>query len=667
MTVLRWFGNVPWSRLRVPLLFTLALPALGLMEVNIDRLARGVDQPLYYSARLDEISKMDLEASILFDMAESIARGETRYGRDELSTHLDVFWGRVAATKTPSYMAVLGPANVDPGLAVELFDALPQFEAALNGIVSGEPASFEPLLTLKNLYGERLHRINEAAWMTRRKVAAEFAARNASNVAVLRNIQIGFIALSLFILLYMTFELFSARRANRRLNAMIAEKQVLLRTDLLTGISNRSAFEADLAALCAAPGGEGFSVVYLDLDGFKKVNDTLGHAAGDALLRYIAEVLREAVGEKDVVSRLGGDEFAAILPGSPERATGIMENVLRLIGSAPVLEPGISVSGSVGLCHSSQCPGRGGPHGPEALMRCADLALYSAKHGGRNRLAVYSPDLSARHTWQNRVEAMLPAAIRAGALEAAFQPIFDLKAGGVAYLEALVRWSPPELGPVPADQIVAVAERTGSIGDLTFAMLRNAVALSKRIAAEGHPLPVAVNLAPSMLAHPDFAADVAALLEREGMKPGSICFELVEYSDLGDMECGTVQANLEALMRAGIPLAVDDFGKAYSNVHRLMQIEFHLLKLDKILLSGIGESSRATRILHGLNRLMEAIGVELVGEGIETQEQIDLLRNAGIRYAQGYYFARPMFADALSAFLDTGLPADKQRLLRRGA
>ena len=212
---------------------------------------------------------------------------------------------------------------------------------------------------------------------------------------------------------------------------------------------------------------------------------------------------------------------------------------------------------------------------------------------------------------------------------------------------------------MPADQIVAIAERTGLIGALTFAMLEHAMRLSKRIAADGHATPIAVNLTPSMLMQPGFAGDVIAILNREAMKPGKICFELVEYADLDDRGSDTVRANLEALRQAGIPLAIDDFGKAYSNVHRLMQIEFHLLKLDKILLTGIGESKRAARILHGLNRLMEAIGVEVVGEGIETQAQVDLLRDAGIRYAQGYFYARPMPADAVCAFLTAGLPAEK--------
>lgn len=659
MTLSRRFRATSWHRLRLPLLFTLTLPVLALMEINIDRLARGVDQPLYYSARLDEVSKMDLEATQLFDAASRFARGDAGVSRADLATLLDVFWGRVDATKTPSYMTVLGAANVDPTLPVELFQALPRFEAAVSAIAPGQPASLGALLALKDVYGPRLHRINEAAWMTRRKVMAEFTQRNLANVVVLRNIQIGFAALSLFILLYVMFGLFSARRVNRNLNAMIDEKQMLLRTDLLTGIANRSAFEADLAALCTAAPEQGFSVVYLDLDGFKTVNDTLGHAAGDALLRHIAEVLRVAVDDGDAVSRLGGDEFAALLPGPLDRATALMQKVLEQIGSAPMLEPGMIVSGSIGLCHSSQCQEQSEPQQSGRLMRCADLALYAAKHGGRNRLVVFSPDFKERHDRQTRTETLLPAAIRAGALEAAFQPIIDLKAGGVAYLEALVRWSPPELGPVPADQIVAIAERTGLIGALTFAMLEHAMRLSKRIAADGHATPIAVNLTPSMLMQPGFAGDVIAILNREAMKPGKICFELVEYADLDDRGSDTVRANLEALRQAGIPLAIDDFGKAYSNVHRLMQIEFHLLKLDKILLTGIGESKRAARILHGLNRLMEAIGVEVVGEGIETQAQVDLLRDAGIRYAQGYFYARPMPADAVCAFLTAGLPAEK--------
>lgn len=641
-----WYKRIAWHQFRIPMLLALAVPILLLMEVNIDRLAKSVDQPLYYSSRLDEISKMDTEASRLFDIAERHAIGGSGVTSEDVNRALDMFWARVDSTKTPSYMKILGEGNVDPSLIFDLYQALPQFEAAVGALKSGEPDSYEPMRNLKFQYGDRLHDLNEIAWSIRRKVVVDFVAGNTQNIEILRNIQFGFVALCLFIVLYVMLELIVANRLNLSLNRMIAENRKLLRTDLLTGISNRSAFETALAEHCAAADTSGFSVVYFDLDGFKTINDTYGHAAGDALLRDAADIFRALFSDLDTISRFGGDEFAAIIPGSSGHAKRLVEAFIARIAEAPSLVRGAHVSSSAGLCHSSQVSGE---DLPEALMRRADIALYSAKHNGRSRLVLFTDDLLEQRSREELAEALLPKAISDHEIKAAFQPIIDIRSGKVGYFEALVRWSPPQLGYVRPDVLVAIAERSGHIHDLTLLMMRRAIAMRARLLADGYDIPISVNLAPSLLQEAHFVNEVIELLDQEAVSPGALVMELVEYSELDDSEL--VTSNLDRLREKGISLAIDDFGKAYSNVHRLMQTEFKLLKLDKILLSNVGTNERAMQVLAGLNGLMETIHVEVVGEGIETEDQLQLLRISGIRYAQGFYFSRPLFADALMAFM----------------
>ena len=634
-----WFG-MRWQLLRFPIVVCLVVTMLLVMQSSIDRLAEGVNLPLYYSARLEETSKMSMEAARVFDVAEQVVAGKEKPER--LSLMLDVFWARVEVGATKNYQAVLGEENIDQTLVPELAAALPEFDEAVKAVRQGQPDSLEPLSRLKARFINRLQELSELAWTRRQQRMSQLVEMNLGNLSHLRSIQITFALIALISLSYVILELLNARRMNRTLNELIAEKRELLRTDALTGITNRVHFEDELQRLDGL-GNVPFSVVYIDLDGFKQVNDTLGHGAGDLLLKDVAGILKSLAGSEDTPSRFGGDEFAVLIVGSPMRAESYVEAArLRVLALQPGGQMKIRVSASAGICYSTF---RREGDKPEALMRYADLALYSAKESGRNRLAYFHPGMLEKHDSEQLMESLLPDYVAEGRLGVQFQPIARVADEDIFCVEALVRWYDPQLGQVPADRVIEIAERTGQIWPLTFWVLDRAIALRKTLESRGLDIVVSVNISPTLLTHPRFSDEVIGHLTLHNVTPKSILLELTEYGKIDDGETAT--NNLRNLQFAGIPIAIDDFGKAYANIQRLMSLNFHYLKLDRELINSVVTSPRALQILININNLAKSVGAEVVCEGIETEEQLQIIRTSGIQNGQGYLFARPMSAAAL--------------------
>lgn len=635
-----------WHSIRVALVLGLAAPMLASMEYSISQLAAGLDQELYYSARLEETSKLDMEATRLFDAAELYVEFGGADLLKAVNTKLDLVWSRVETAKTKSYQTVLEEDKQALSLIPELYDALPSFDAAVKDLRPGDRSSLNALDGLKRRFGPRLNRLSELAWGSRVKRVSMLVEHNLATVTLVRSIQTGFAAMSALGLFLLLFELWSTRRMNCRLNDLVAEKRHLLSTDMLTGICNRAAFEAQLSQLYVDP-ERNFSAVYIDLDGFKKVNDTFGHAAGDDLLRDVGGILGALAGAQDMVARFGGDEFAALIVGGRVRAEAFVEGLMsRVRALKPANQAIFTVSVSAGVCHSTEATLA---ESFGAMMRNADVALYSAKQAGRDRIHCFSRDMLAAHELLAKLEQMLPVAIAEGALQAAFQPIVNVETGRAFCAEALVRWNAPGIGPVPADRIIEIAERAGRIGDLTTLMLRGAVEMRRNLQSAGHKIDISVNLSPTLLAKEGLALELSRFLAQNGVAPGGIYFELTETSQIA--ESPAAEANIRDLQLSGIPIAVDDFGKAYSNMHRLMKINFRLLKLDKQIIDSITSSPRALQILSGLNSLAEAVGAETVAEGVETAEQLNVLTQAGIRNAQGYHFSGPLLRNDFLAYL----------------
>jgi diguanylate cyclase (GGDEF)-like protein len=430
-----------------------------------------------------------------------------------------------------------------------------------------------------------------------------------------------------------------------------AEARVLYMAqhDPLTGLANRSQLMAGLAAaldvMPARPAGAGVTVLYLDLDGFKGVNDSLGHAAGDALLRLMSDRLREAAGENDIVSRLGGDEFAVVQPdGTMERAVELADRlVLALCGSQDLgLERGVRCGVSIGIAWAPD-------HGLDAdtLLARADMALYTAKAAGKGRFCLFETDMDERATARRELENELRTALLADGdgLVLYYQPIVDLATRRVVAREALVRWRHPVRGLLPPGMFIPLAEETGLIVPLGQWVIEQAC---RDAAVWADRVPVAVNISPAQLgAGMDLPATVEAALAASGLPVGRFEVEVTESALLRDNSRTLSQLHL--LATAGIGVALDDFGTGFSSLVHLRAFPFDRIKIDGSFVRDAAQRPDCAAIVHALAELGQRLDVVTIAEGIETEEQMAIVRREGCTLGQGYLFGRPVPVSAIIA------------------
>jgi diguanylate cyclase (GGDEF)-like protein len=414
--------------------------------------------------------------------------------------------------------------------------------------------------------------------------------------------------------------------------------------DVLTGLANRALFGERLRAGVRHTDPEyRLSVVLIDLDDFKTVNDTLGHQVGDGLLVAVAERMRANVRPADMVARLGGDEFAILFEGQDGMA---VERMLTRIADAlqgPLAVDGnlLSVRASFGIVG-----GRGGDDAGE-MLRQADIAMYDAKERGGGGHQRYRPGMEARGAERSRVAAGLRAAIAEDQLVLHYQPVVTLPDGYLTGVEALVRWQHPTQGLLGPGGFVEAAEQTGLIVPMGRWVLREA---TRQAAAwietygAGAPGSMAVNASARQLQEPTFAAEVAAALADSGLPAHRLTIEITESTAVGG---GATQDTLEALRTLGVRLSLDDFGTGASTLSLLATCRVDQIKLDRSFVPVPGPEAIATAVI----QLAGAFGVEAVAEGVETVEQAERLEALGYRRAQGFLFARPMPADDLAADL----------------
>jgi diguanylate cyclase (GGDEF)-like protein len=420
--------------------------------------------------------------------------------------------------------------------------------------------------------------------------------------------------------------------------------------DGLTGLPNRALFAERVSHALerARRDAQDVAVLFVDLDGFKLVNDTLGHDAGDELLVITAERIRDCLRQDDVAARLGGDEFAILLEHleSAEKAEEVADR-LRSALAEPILirEREFGVRASIGVAVGEPDCDR------ESLMRQADLAMYAAKGGGGDRVERFGAAMLALADARTELANDLRGAVARGEIELRYQPVVDLEDGSIHAIEALARWRHPRRGLLAPATFIALAEETGMIAELGRCVLEEACR-----AAAGWPggvtaPKVTVNVSSAQLRTGRLAEDVSAALSRHGLAPSRLLLEVTESVAMaGDAE---TQATLAALRRLGVGLALDDFGTGYSSLSYLARTEVDLLKLDRAFLADVDQDPVQARLLSAVIRLAASLDVAIVAEGIERPSQVALVRESGGRLGQGYLFGRPMSAGSVAHRLRT--------------
>ncbi|WP_299531875.1 bifunctional diguanylate cyclase/phosphodiesterase [uncultured Streptomyces sp.] len=424
--------------------------------------------------------------------------------------------------------------------------------------------------------------------------------------------------------------------------------------DALTGLPNRTLFNERLEKTLSARNGLRFGLCYLDLDGFKAINDSLGHATGDRLLVEVADRLQScATGSGEMVARLGGDEFVALTTG-PDTEEGSVELACRILNvlATPILIDGreLTVRGSIGIVE-----GPAGERNAADVLRSADITMYRAKAAGGNRFERADEEADARAITRHGLTTALPAALDRGEFFIEYQPLVHLGDGSVHGAEALVRWCHPQHGVLGPDRFIPLAEHTGLIVPLGRWVLEESVRQAnfwQERHTDGGPLRINVNLSPAQLHHPRLVAETVDVLERSGLEAGALCLEVTESALIGADD--DLLKPLRQLAEMGVDIALDDFGTGYSNLANLRRLPVSILKLDRSFTRGMQQHPADPvdmKIVEGIVSLAHSLDLAVTVEGVETGAQAEQLRELGCDTAQGWYYARPGAPDRIHALL----------------
>jgi diguanylate cyclase (GGDEF)-like protein len=445
-------------------------------------------------------------------------------------------------------------------------------------------------------------------------------------------------------------------RSRERALGLVDQKTGELRQqalhDSLTGLPNRVLALDRAEHMLARARREQVPVaaLYVDVDGFKHVNDTFGHAAGDELLRTVAQRLNSVVREGDTAARLGGDEFVVLVEGAtldagPELVAERLLEVLRqpydlngCVGRQ------LSLTASIGVAWGLR-------DDADTLVRDADLALYEAKAAGKNRYATFQSSMQTAASDRLELEMDLGQALEHQELFLLYQPTFDLRSEHIVGVEALIRWQHPQRGLLPPDIFIPLAEESGLVVPIGAWVLREACAQAAAWHESGHRIGVAVNVSARQLDTDGLLQDVCDALGSSGLEPDYLTLEVTETALMRDPE--TTAERLRELKRLGVRIAIDDFGTGYSSLAYLRQFPADMIKIDRAFISSIAESSRSTAIIHTLVQLGKALDIDTLAEGIEDRHQLLTLQREHCDHGQGYLFSRPVAASVVEEFFKT--------------
>ena len=423
--------------------------------------------------------------------------------------------------------------------------------------------------------------------------------------------------------------------------------------DVLTGLPNRALLEDRLRQAVARAGrlGQQISVLFLDLDNFKVINDSLGHKTGDELLVAVSRRLQGCLRPSDTAARLGGDEFIILLDvdSGAEEASRVAGRILDEIRTPLVLRgKELAINASIGIAVG------GSGERPEELLRDADLAMYRAKAGGKAHYAVFLPSMHKEALERLNLEDELRRSVERGELKVCYQPKISLDTGRIIGTEALVRWEHPERGLMMPKDFIPLAEETGLINELGRWTLEEACRKARdygRYNSGDSSLTVSVNLSVSQLQQPSFVEEVSEILQRTGIDPRDLILEITESVIMGEPKSNA--DTLEGLKELGVELAIDDFGTGYSSLSYLSRFPVDGLKIDRSFVDKLKENSDETIIVSSVVALAHSLDMEVVAEGVETAYQLARLRELGCDQAQGNYFSESVTHREVLAFLES--------------
>jgi diguanylate cyclase (GGDEF)-like protein len=437
----------------------------------------------------------------------------------------------------------------------------------------------------------------------------------------------------------------------RELEIATAHAYKLAQHDILTGLPNRSLLNARLRQILAQAQRDGTHVacVFLDFDHFKRINDTLGHDAGDQLLQAIAQRLTEAVRESDTVARLGGDEFVLVLPAldgaqASLEVTAVIQRV-REAFQAPFRlgdqMPTLTCSLGVALYPADATDA-------VTLIKHADTAMYAAKDAGRNACRFYTPEMNARVQKRLQIETDMRRGLMDDEFFLVYQPQVDLRSGRPCGVEALARWRDPERGVIGPAEFIPVAEESGMIQALGARVLREACRQMKEWHRQAMPLRLSVNLSVQQLQHEGWVEVVEEALGQSGLPARFLDLEITESVIIGSPEQAV--STRTRLKQMGVSVTVDDFGTGYSSLSYLASLPIEGIKIDQRFVHGLARNENDEAIIHAIVALAHSLRLRSIAEGVETEVQLEFLRRHGCEEGQGFLFGRPMTAGDLRAW-----------------
>jgi diguanylate cyclase (GGDEF)-like protein len=439
------------------------------------------------------------------------------------------------------------------------------------------------------------------------------------------------------------------RRTNKELSEALEMIQKMATHDTLTALPNRALFNETLshAIAQAKRHGRSLALLFMDLDRFKNINDTMGHGVGDRVLQEAARRVTGAVRSSDLVARLGGDEFVLLLEESHDdgELVEIAQKILKAFAPTFIIDgQELALSASLGIC---TFPTDGGD--AQTLLSSADIAMYRAKEQGRNRFCFYAAELNTLSQERLSLEAGLRHALDRGEIEVFYQPKIGFGSGRVSGVEALIRWRHPQLGLLLPDRFVGLAEEIGVIIPIGYWTLRRVCELARGWQEMGMPLPVAVNLSASQFHERELVSELAAILKSTGVAPHTIELEITESMVMRDPDrAGEI---MEALRAMGVRIAIDDFGTGHSSLGYLKRFPIDRLKVDRSFVRDLPHNGDDVAITRAVIAMAHSLRMTVVAEGVESKDQFDLLRDEGCDEFQGYYCRPPLEEDELLRFL----------------